>query len=245
LMAADSCPDNFNMEVTVGESIKDLSCGCWMSEYNYNGFDGPFQDVTDQHIYFSVDKLPPEAFKEKYDSMDVDEEKVDDVMDNEDASSDADDMTEVDDAPSDVDDIAEAADTEDAAVDDETDAVAQDEDIDAAAGNDDDDVSQSVEEVEDSGIPEESSSDDLPDTGHLPDDVLNKILGIDGSDDEKLYVKLDMNEKAKSMDYSSLYLGICLVIVLCMAKWCYTKSNDKNVSMKQMSYHTFDAAVNV
>ena len=24
LMAADSCPDNFNMEVTVGESIKDL-----------------------------------------------------------------------------------------------------------------------------------------------------------------------------------------------------------------------------
>ena len=217
-----------------------------MSEYNYNGFDGPFQDVTDQHIYFSVDKLPPEAFKEKYDSMDVDEEKVDDVMDNDDASSDADDMTEDEDALSDVDDIAEAADTEDAAVDDETDAVAQDEDIDAAAGNDDDDdVSQSVEEVEDSGIPEESSSDDLPDTGHLPDDVLNKILGIDGSDDEKLYVKLDMNEKAKSMDYSSLYLGICLVIVLCVAKWCYTKSNDKNVSMKQMSYHTFDAAVNV
>jgi len=242
LAAQDSCPTNYNMQVTVGESTKDLSCGCWMSEYNYNGFDGPFQDVSDQHIYFSLDQLPPEAVK-AYDPMDVDEEKVDDI-----------------DIPTDG---VDAVDTVDVAEGDEetNDAVTEGEDIDAVA--DDDNVDETVDTVDVGDVDEtvdtaqsveeggetvssSSSSDDLPQTGHLPDDVLNKIMGIDGGgDQESLYVDVnpDINGAAQWLDLSSLYLGICVVAVLCMAKWVlvYMKGEGKDVSMNKTSYHTFDA----
>lgn len=237
LAAQDSCPPNYNMQVTIGEYTKDLSCGCWMSEYNYNGFDGPFQDVSDQHIYYSLDQLPPEAVK-AYDPMDVDEEKVDDI-----------------DVPTDEDLADEGAETVDVAEgDEEIDAVAEEDDADAVAEDDNadavaagDETAQSVEELgNDSADETASSSDDVPQTGHLPDDVLNKIMGNDGDGGQQsLYVDVDINgvPAAQWLDLSTLYLGICVVTVLCVAKWIlvYTKSEVKDVSMNRTSYHTFGA----
>lgn len=62
---ADSCPENFRMVVEVGvqgaASQKELPCGCWMAVYNYNGFDGPYQDLPDDRFYFSMETLPDMA----------------------------------------------------------------------------------------------------------------------------------------------------------------------------------------
>jgi len=59
----DSCPENFRIVVEVGASKeqKELPCGCWMAVYNYNGFDGPYQNLPSEYFYFSMETLPDMA----------------------------------------------------------------------------------------------------------------------------------------------------------------------------------------
>jgi len=59
----DSCPENFRMVVEVGTSKeqKELPCGCWMATYNYNGFDGPYQDLPPERFFFDLETLPEMA----------------------------------------------------------------------------------------------------------------------------------------------------------------------------------------
>jgi len=59
----DSCPENFRMVVEVGVSKeqKELPCGCWMATYNYNGFDGPYQDLPADRFFFDLETLPEMA----------------------------------------------------------------------------------------------------------------------------------------------------------------------------------------
>lgn len=56
-IGTDSCPDDYSLEVQVGvgrQSNRQLSCGCWMSIYNYNSFTGPYQDLSSNLIRFPV-----------------------------------------------------------------------------------------------------------------------------------------------------------------------------------------------
>merc|ERR1719319_1094867 len=61
----DSCPEMYMLKVEVGvdDTIKELGCGCWMAMYNYNGFDGPYQDLEETHVSFDVETLPTEALR--------------------------------------------------------------------------------------------------------------------------------------------------------------------------------------
>jgi len=48
----DSCPEGFEMVVTVGYTDTFLDCGCWMAANNYNNFDGPYQGLeAEQKAY--------------------------------------------------------------------------------------------------------------------------------------------------------------------------------------------------
>jgi len=56
----DSCPDSFDLTVSVGKgrsSTEHLDCGCWMSVYNYNYFNGPYQDLPPEYILFDADNF--------------------------------------------------------------------------------------------------------------------------------------------------------------------------------------------
>merc|ERR1719334_452752 len=59
----DSCPENFRMVVEVGtnKEEKEFPCGCWMATYNYNGFDGPYQDLPPERFFFDLETLPEMA----------------------------------------------------------------------------------------------------------------------------------------------------------------------------------------
>jgi len=64
-LGEDSCPEDYMLKVTVGtdSTTKELGCGCWMAMYNYNGFDGPYQDLDDKYLSFDVESLPVEALR--------------------------------------------------------------------------------------------------------------------------------------------------------------------------------------
>jgi len=56
----DSCPNNYHLTVTVKFEEVDLSCGCWMALHNYNGFNGPWQDLSEDYVMFA--DSAPEQF---------------------------------------------------------------------------------------------------------------------------------------------------------------------------------------
>jgi len=70
----DSCPEEYEMVVTVGYTEKNLECGCWMAANNYNNFDGPYQGLeSSQKLYI------PEQFQHE----EHDHEQVDYSLDHE------------------------------------------------------------------------------------------------------------------------------------------------------------------
>jgi len=63
-VGTDSCPEDYNLEVQVGAgrwSTRQLSCGCWMSIYNYNSFTGPYQDLSSNLIRYTIKQMSQQA----------------------------------------------------------------------------------------------------------------------------------------------------------------------------------------
>jgi len=59
-VGTDSCPEDYSLEVQVGVgrwSSRQLSCGCWMSIYNYNSFTGPYQDLSSNLIRYTIKQM--------------------------------------------------------------------------------------------------------------------------------------------------------------------------------------------